>query len=91
MQFLRKLMNQTSKNDKKPNFGPAFGLFDHVVILHGLTQLWVPIFFFFLPALPLLDIKAIVYNNKQSLYVISRKSNEMTKNLVSGPILAPLA
>ena len=48
-------------------------------------------FFFFLPALPLLDIKAIVYNNKQSLYVISRKSNEMTKNLVSGPILAPLA
>ena len=27
MQFLGKLMNQTWKNDKKPNFGPDFGTF----------------------------------------------------------------
>ena len=27
MQFLGKLMNQTSENGKKPNFGPDFGLF----------------------------------------------------------------
>ena len=28
MQFSGKQMNQTWKKDKKPNFGPDFGLFD---------------------------------------------------------------
>ena len=28
MQFKEKLMNQTWENNKKPNFGPDFGLFD---------------------------------------------------------------
>ena len=56
-----------------------------------LTQIWSPIFFTWV--LPLLDV---IHCYKLSLYTISRKTYEPNlrkwqKNLVSGPILAPLA
>ena len=39
MEFKEKLMNQACENDKKPNFGPDFGLFG--------TNLDSNFFFFF--------------------------------------------
>ena len=77
-------MDHTWQNDKKPYFGSDFGPF------------W-PKFgskIFFLWVLTLLDVTLCC---KLSLYEISGKTNEPNlrkwreKNLVSGPILAPLA
>ena len=61
------------------------------LILASLAQIWATKTFPWI--LPLLDVRRCC---KLSLYAISRKTNEkklekMTKNLVSGLILAPLA
>ena len=80
MQFPGKLMNHTSKNDKKYNFGSDFGSFGPNLGPQ-----------FFLQVLPLLVIGKC---SKLSSYAIYRKTNapnlKMAKNLILDPILACL-
>ena len=62
MQFKGKLMNQTSENGEKSNFGPNFGSFG---------PNFAPKFFPWI--LPLLDVRHCC---KLSLYAILRKTND---------------
>ena len=78
MQFKEKLLNQTLKNNKKPNFGPDFGMF---------RPKFVPNFYFN-------GIQYINCCNLSLYGISRKTNDpnlrKQRKNLVSGPILAHL-
>ena len=82
MQFQEKLMSQTWENDKKLSFGTDFDLFG--------PNLGPKIFFDGFYLYCILDIVAS-YHWMQFQGYLKNQTWKKAKNLVLGPILAPLA